>query len=60
MENLKKKKFIHTQEKEQSNKKGEIFMKIKTRFDLIEEAAMAKRGFSLKRYGKEVQSAFRR
>ena len=29
-------------------------MKITTKFDLIEEAAMAKRGFSLKRYGKEV------
>ena len=32
-------------------------MKIKTRFDLLEETAMAKRGFSLKRYGKEVVRA---
>ena len=32
-------------------------MKIRTNYDLIEEATMAKRGFSLKRYGKEVTRA---
>lgn len=32
-------------------------MKIRTRYDLIEQAVLANKGFSLKKYGKEVLSA---